>query len=471
MKEAPRVPVLKEKRLIEHKRSPVAAHDSRNLKLGDGSQVAVIGGGPAGSFFSYFLLDMAASIGMDVHVDIYEPQDFSRYGPAGCNHCGGIISESLVQILATEGINIPPTVVQRGIDSYVLHMDVGSVKIETPLRENRIAAIHRGAGPLGTKEAEWGSFDRFLQQLSQDMGAQIIKDCVDSISFDDGRPVVETRQGLSKKYDLVVGSVGLNTSGAKLFEALGTGYESPMSTKTFICEFHLGHDIVQKYFGNSMHVLLLNIPRLKFAALIPKGSHVTLCLLGEKIDKKFVPDFLNSPYVRACFPPDLDLSQGYCCQCFPEIYVERSTKPFADRVVLVGDCAVSRLYKDGIGAAYTTGKAAASTAVLEGISSEDFKRHYWPVCKAINSDNTIGKVIFAITRQIQKRRSAKRGVLRMVSKEQSKEKNSKRMSVVLWDTFTGSAPYRDIFLRTLHPSFLSNFIWGTVIETWPFNKR
>ena len=29
------------------------------LKLGNGSQVALIGGGPAGSFFSYFLLDMA----------------------------------------------------------------------------------------------------------------------------------------------------------------------------------------------------------------------------------------------------------------------------------------------------------------------------------------------------------------------------------------------------------------------------
>jgi 2-polyprenyl-6-methoxyphenol hydroxylase-like FAD-dependent oxidoreductase len=101
------MPVLKKKRLLEHQLSPVADHDSRKLKLGDGSQVAVIGGGPAGSFFSYFLLDMAARIGMDVHVDIYEPQDFSRFGPAGCNHCGGIISESLVQILATEGINLP----------------------------------------------------------------------------------------------------------------------------------------------------------------------------------------------------------------------------------------------------------------------------------------------------------------------------------------------------------------------------
>jgi len=33
--------------------------------------VGVIGGGPVGSFFSYFLLDMAQGVGMDVQVDIY----------------------------------------------------------------------------------------------------------------------------------------------------------------------------------------------------------------------------------------------------------------------------------------------------------------------------------------------------------------------------------------------------------------
>ena len=62
-------------------------------------------------------------------------------GPAGCNHCGGIVSESLVQLLTTEGINIPTKVAQKGIESYVLHMDVGSVRIETPVHEKRIAAM------------------------------------------------------------------------------------------------------------------------------------------------------------------------------------------------------------------------------------------------------------------------------------------------------------------------------------------
>ena len=50
-----------------------------NLKLESGSHVAVIGGGPAGSFFSYFLLEMAQRIGIDVGVDLYEPRDWRTW--------------------------------------------------------------------------------------------------------------------------------------------------------------------------------------------------------------------------------------------------------------------------------------------------------------------------------------------------------------------------------------------------------
>ena len=49
----------------------------------------------------------------------------------------------------------------------------------------------------------------------------------------------------------------------------------------------------------------------------------------------------------------------------------------------------------------------------------------------------------------------------MVSKEQSSSSIQRRMSSVLWDTFTGSAPYRDIFRRTLMPGFLGNLTWQT----------
>jgi len=87
--------------------------ETHSLQLEDGSRVAVVGGGPAGSFFAYFLLDMAGRAGLNLQVDIYEPRDFSRPGPPGCNMCAGIVSESLVQMLAAEGINLPEKVFAR----------------------------------------------------------------------------------------------------------------------------------------------------------------------------------------------------------------------------------------------------------------------------------------------------------------------------------------------------------------------
>lgn len=440
-----------------------------NLKLEDDSRVAVIGGGPAGSFFSYFLLDMAQRLGMKLQLDVYEPRDFATPGPSGCNMCGGIISESLVQALAVEGINLPPTVVERGIDSYVLHMDLGSARIETPLHEKRIAAVHRGAGPRDMKEKKWRSFDGYLLELAMEKGARLVRGRVADIGWKDGLPQVKIPNGLPQAYDLLGIATGVNTSALKLFEKLDSGYTPPKTTKTYIGEFYMGQEIVKRYLGNSMHVFLLDLPQLEFAALIPKGDYATLCLLGHEIDGPLVQRFLDAPEVKQCLPPGYRITENHC-HCAPWINIQGAGRPFADRMVFIGDCGVTRLYKDGIGAAYRTAKAAAATAIFEGISAEDFRRHYWPACRAIGIDNALGKIIFAVTRQIQKRRKDRRGVLRMVSREQQMEGGPRRMSMVLWDVFTGSAPYRDILLRTLHPFFLGRFLWeiiaGIVAGLW-----
>ena len=51
------------------------------MVLDDGSRIGVVGGGPAGSFFAYFLLTFAERMGLEVEVDIYEPRDFTQPGP------------------------------------------------------------------------------------------------------------------------------------------------------------------------------------------------------------------------------------------------------------------------------------------------------------------------------------------------------------------------------------------------------
>jgi len=201
--------------------------DSSSLELKSGARVGVVGGGPAGSFFSFFLLQMADVAGLNIDVDMYEPRDFSVPGSQGCNMCVGVISESLVQSLAVEGINIPGTVVQRGIDSYVMHTVRGKVTITTPLEEMRIATVMRGSGPPGQRETRWKGLDGYLLQLAVGKGAKVLRSRVVSIAWTDGRPEIHLKDGQSRRYDLLVGAMGVNTAALAAFEKMGVSYHRP----------------------------------------------------------------------------------------------------------------------------------------------------------------------------------------------------------------------------------------------------
>ncbi|MCL7959615.1 MAG: hypothetical protein M8861_05405, partial [marine benthic group bacterium] len=427
--------------------SSLVADEGSDFALTDGSRVAVVGGGPAGSFFSLFLLKMAQSLDLDVEVDIYEPRSFGHCGPAGCNHCGGIVSESLVQILAAEGINLPPEVVQRGIESYVVHMDVGSVAIQSPSGEQRIAALYRGNGPREGGDSPWDSFDGYLQGIATERGAQVVRRLITDVQWRDERPWLIGADGEAEGYDLVTVASGVNSNFIKLLQDLPAGVQQPKTTRTYICEFRSTPEEVLRVLGNSMHVFLLTIPRLEFAAIIPKGEFVTVVMLGEELDQEMVHAFLQDPVVEACFPTD---ATPCVCSCSPLINMGATKRPYGDRVVMIGDSGVTRLYKDGIGAAFRTAKAAASTAAIQGVSAEAFEKHYWPTCRGIANDNAIGKVIFGTTTFLKMSKIPRRGILRMASREQANPDAPRHMSSLLWNMFTGSAPYKEILQGTLH---------------------
>ncbi len=417
----------------------------------------MIGGGPAGSFFSYFVLQTARRMGLSVQVDIFEPRDFARPGPAGCNMCGGVVYEALVQNLAAEGISLPSEVIQRRIDSYVLHTGAGSVRIETPLREKRVAAVHRGAGPRTFRPENARSFDAYLLDLARASGARVVAERAAAVDRSGGRPSIRTQRQRLEPYDLVAVTVGVNAPAIQQTDGTDrTGYEPPRTARAFISEFSLPGGILKRYIGPSMHIFLLDTPGLEFAAIIPKSNYVTVCLLGEEIDRDLAEAFLGSAEVKACMPP-LWRAPTDRCHCSPRINVGGARRPFEDRVVYIGDCATTRLYKDGIGAAYRMAKSAAVTAVLRGVSAEAFRRYYAPACRRLEADNRIGKVIFALIRRLQKSPLAGRTVLRMVSREQRLKDTRRRMSVVLWDMFSGSASYGSIARVMLHPAFLASF--------------
>ncbi len=95
------------------------------------------------------------------------------------------------------------------------------------------------------------------------------------------------------------------------------------------------------------------------------------------------------------------------------------------------------------------------------------RAHFWPVCQAIRRDNAIGKTTFAASRLLQHMRFARRAVLRMTRREQTLEGSKRDMSQVLWDMFTGSAPYQEILTRTLRPRFLTRLGWELLTSPVP----
>jgi len=373
-----------------------------------------------------------------------------------------------VQSLATDGIILPSSVVQQGIAGYTFHTDEGSVRIKAPSDEKRIASVRRGAGPCGAALELPASFDGFLLALAEGKGARIVRERVTEVVMIEGNPRVTTTSGRSEEYDLLVGALGVNSPGLKLFEGCGTGYTPPATTKAHITEILLGNDAIEKCLGDTMHVFLLDIPRLEFAAIIPKGEYATVCLLGRDIDQAMVDSFFRRPEVLRCFPAGWTPAATRC-RCFPSVTLGGAEGAYGDRFVMIGDCYVSRLYKDGIGSAYRTAKTAAQTAFMAGISKRDFHKYYRPLCHAVANDNRFGKVVFTATNLIKRSPFLRRGVMRMTNGEQAGFATP-RMSSVLWDTFTGNESHRNVFSRTLHPVFLARLLYETVMG-WMFSPK
>ncbi len=463
-------------RLLIGKRSG----ESPELTLQQGSRVAVIGGGPAGSFFSYFLLDMAERVGLKIHLDIYEPRDFHVAGPTGCNMCGGVIYESLVQSLALEGINLPTAVVQRGIECNVLHLDVGNVQIRTRRREKRIATTFRGVGPRGDRELGSVSLDGYLLQTAIAKGAHHIRARVAEVSWlGDGvgarNKLVQIRSqgGVLQAYELVAVASGVNTAILERFRAMGFGYEPPRTSKLLVREYRLGQAAVSKYIGSAFHAFLLDIPGLDYGAIIPKGEYLTICLLSSHgmPDPGAMDSFLGNQAVRSALPPDFSQSQ-LACHCGPRINSGGSSHPFADRIVFIGDSGVSRLYKDGIGAAYRAAKIAASTAVFHGISGRTFERHYAPFCRRVEFDNQLGWLLFGLVGLTKKTELGRLSVLRMVSREQQQPALAERgMSALIWDMLTGGATFGQVLKRAAHPAFWIDLVRNVLATLASMDRR
>ena len=141
------------------------------------------------------------------------------------------------------------------------------------------------------------------------------------------------------------------------------------------------------------------------------------------------------------------------CMCLPKIVLSHAKNPFTDRLVLVGDASISRIFKNGLESAYITSQLAVRAAFEYGISSENFARHYYkPARKLLAMDNKLGAIILAISDFVTRRNWLVKARLSYVEDKRGSW-IANHLNTLLWNMVTGDAPYHTILMNALNPLF------------------
>ncbi|MBI3957201.1 MAG: hypothetical protein HY328_00225 [Chloroflexi bacterium] len=418
--------------------------------LSSGMRIAIVGGGPAGSCFALFALHYARQRGLDLDVTIFEPRDYTRPAPWGCNMGAGLIPVRELKQLAEIGVSLPPHIIRNHIDRYTLHTAAGQIQISQPDPDGDMISVYRGNGPrLGPAWDANISFDGFLQESARAHGARVVPKRVTEVVL---APTVEARVE-EERYpaDLIVLATGINQ---RTVSFSGLVYQPPPRLKMAQTEICSGVEAVHAALGNSVHVVLPRRSALKFGTLVPKGPCINVSLLGGDLPSGSIAHFLELPEVAALLPG----GAVRACNCRPLIVTGAARPLYADNFVAVGDAGITRLYKNGIGAAIQAVRQAAYTAVVYGVSEAAFQAYYAPFCRRTAWDNQVGRLLFASTGLFQNHTWFARLQLQSMAAEQSLPPAQRLHSRILWGMFTGTYTYMELLRMALHPGVTARLL-------------
>ena len=440
--------------------------------LKDGSTIAIVGGGPAGSLFAYFALKNAKQKGIKVDITIFEGKSFCQKGPRGCNMCPGVISEKLYGDLKESDLLPPDRCVQKEINGYYFHTHDGCVEVKNPKpsAEKKILTVFRGDGPMFSSQSISTSFDDFLLSRVEGMGANISSDIVSNIILPSNKKE-QAKVYFGKKgswrvmnTDLVVGAFGLNTGMLEKVKRMGIGYVPPKTVRACQAEIYVGSSNGSKYSDSWIHVFSLGIKQITYASFTPRGDYLTVTLVGNAdLNKAHLIEFLNHPIVRRTFPQEgWKLPKNFCI-CFPKINITQARHPFDDRFVVVGSAGISRYYKHGIESAFTTSRMAANSAFESGVSGNAFRTSYYkPAMKLLGSDSRYGRWVFGLNDYITSRKNISAGYFSFL-KSEKKKPVAKIQLEFLWNMFTGSISFKELFIKVFDPALQLRLLPVTLI--------
>jgi flavin-dependent dehydrogenase len=376
---------------------------------------------------------MAHEMDLDLNISIFEPRRFEEVGPGGCNRCAGILSSRLIRGLETIGITLPEEIIQSEINSFNLHLDGETVRIQKPDPSRRIVSVFRGGGPRLHPGDPLESFDGFLLEQACSRGSLHVPHRVQNVHWD-GKPVIQTSRE-EYQVDFLVLATGIN-SRAPL--SADYGYRPPvkalMAQEEILRPENWSNDQVYAFFNSP--------PGLIFGAIIPKNDYLNISLLGKGLTRDAINDFIYTQNLQEGLEYDEHSSM---CGCNPYIAIGPAHSFYGDHWVAVGDSAVTRLYKDGIGSAFFSARSAMQAALKNGISKGVFKKHYAPFCQQITWDNRYGNLMYALWKITLNTPRLLEAWIRTLRDELDSPREKQIQLRVVWGMFTGDEPYRNLF--------------------------
>jgi flavin-dependent dehydrogenase len=440
------LPALFYGKIVAKKNSRQFPEEGMPLKLQKDAKIAVVGGGPAGSFFAHFILTRGRRAGIRPEVIIYDRKSFLDLGPKGCNMCAGALGHHLVEHLRRERIPLPAHVIRQEIEGYVLHVREKSVLLRQD--ERPIYTVFRGNSPEVSHEGII-SFDQFLLDNAVSTGAQFVRQKVTAIQWPEEpseRVRLSLHDGSSLDADLVVGAFGVNTS---LRNQFMKDYVPPRTWVACQAEMPVDREFSRRTLGSNIHVFALADPQIQFVAFTPKGNFITLTAIGPSVKMADLQEALLRPEFRPYLPRNWTIS----CHCHPHFPVTAATKPYGDRGLLVGDACKARYLKNGIESAYFTALFAAKTSLDIGIGESDLVEYDRMCRRRFAFDNRCGKILFAIHNVVAGHQRLARAHILLAEVERTvKGRRRQVLANSLWSMFTGDIPYRKILADLLRPS-------------------
>jgi len=352
-------------------------------------RVTIIGAGISGLVTAYCLLKKGIKVTL---IDTRNP--LNEKNTPSCGGCGGLIQNQTIDLLHEIDLHPEKDSDRQIIRDYPLGYEVyfpaGKV-LTLPLKDQTMWTMCRGFGPIGDGNKQIG-IDGWLFEQVQKIGKP------ETFEFIQGK-VAKVELGVEKKANIRLTSdrtistdFVVDASGAKSSLSTGssikyqypdgvTPMDSPEVRRSLTMEFRIDKPDENK----SRYIRVVTIPdkdsNVWFAAVIPKGRHVTLVLMGKNdVKTEDVPKFMQ--YLRdnkiKILPKNIVdnvIENGAkllgCTECLCNqgaIVVKPSQKYLVDApggAVKVGDQGSTKVFKDGIGGAVQSAKLIAD-AIAQG---------------------------------------------------------------------------------------------------------